>query len=60
MANKIASARNYATILDAVDQREVVSTALNSPARLMRAGKNAKVIVIPKISVTDRATMRAT
>ena len=52
MANKIASAKNYTTILDAVYQREAVSNVLNSPARLMRAGKNAKEIMIPKISVT--------
>ena len=52
MANKIASAKNYTTILDAVYQREAVSSVLNSPARLSRAGKNAKEIMIPKISVT--------
>ncbi len=52
MENKIASAKNYTTILDAVYQREAVSNVLNSPARLMRAGKNAKEIMIPKISVT--------
>ena len=49
MANKIASAKNYTTILDAVYQCEAVSNVLNSPARLMRAGKNAKEIMIPKI-----------
>lgn len=52
MPNSIASAKNYTTILDAVYQREAVSTVLNSPARLMRAGRNAKEIMIPKISVT--------
>ena len=52
MANKIASAKNYTTILDAVYQREAVSSVLNSPARLSRAGKNTKEIMIPKISVT--------
>ena len=52
MANKIASAKNYTTILDAVYQREAVSSVLNSPARLSRAGRNAKEIMIPKISVT--------
>lgn len=52
MANKIASAKNYTTILDAVYQREAVSSVLNSSARLSRAGKNAKEIMIPKISVT--------
>lgn len=52
MANKIESAKNYTTILDAVYQREAVSSVLNSPARLSRAGRNAKEITIPKISVT--------
>ena len=52
MANEIASAKNYTTILDAVYQREAVSNVLNSPARLMRAGRNAKEIMIPRISVT--------
>lgn len=32
MANKIASAKNNTTILDAVYQREAVSSVLNSPA----------------------------
>lgn len=52
MANKIESAKNYTTILGAVCQCEVVSSVLNSPARLSRAGRNAKEIMIPKISVT--------
>lgn len=52
MPNNIASIKNYTTVLDAVYQREAVSAILNSPARLMRAGKNAKEIMIPKISVT--------
>ena len=33
-------------------QREAVSSVLNSPARLSRTGRNAKEIMIPKISVT--------
>ena len=52
MPNDIAAAKKYTDILDAVYQREATSTVLNSPARLMRAGKNAKEIMIPKISVT--------
>ncbi len=52
MPNSIATAKNYTTILDEVYQRESVSTILNSPKHLMRAGKNAKEIMIPKISVT--------
>lgn len=52
MANSIAAIRNYTTILDRVYQREATSTVLNSPARMARAGRNAKEIMIPKISVT--------
>jgi hypothetical protein len=52
MPNNIAAIKNYATILDRVYQREATSTCLNSPARMARAGRNAKEIIIPKISVT--------
>ncbi|MGI6535102.1 MAG: hypothetical protein ACOX12_01595 [Eggerthellaceae bacterium] len=52
MPNNIAAIRNYTTILDRVYQREATSTVLNSPARMARAGRNAKEIMIPKISVT--------
>lgn len=52
MAIKIEPAKNYTTILDAVYQREAVSSVLNSPARLSCAGRNAKEIVTPKFSVT--------
>lgn len=52
MANDIAAIKNYTTILDRVYQREASSTVLNSPARIARAGRNAKEIMIPKTSVT--------
>jgi len=52
MANSIEYIRNYTTILDEVYKREALSTVLNSPASMARAGKNAKEIMIPKISVT--------
>ncbi|WP_417118853.1 hypothetical protein [Olsenella phocaeensis] len=52
MANDIAYTKNYTTILDEVYQRAAVSTVLNSPRRMRRAGHNAKEIMIPKISVT--------
>lgn len=52
MPNKIATARNYTSILDQVYQREATSTTLNSPARLARAGKHAKEIMVPKIEVS--------
>ena len=52
MPNSIASIKNYTTILDEVYKREALSTCLNSPRRMARAGKNAKEIMIPKVSVT--------
>lgn len=52
MANSIEFAKNYTGILDEVYQRAAVSRCLNSGGRMMRAGRNAKEILIPKISVT--------
>ena len=52
MTNSIASTKNYTAILDEVYQRASVSGCLNSGRRLVRAGRNAKEIMIPKISVT--------
>ena len=52
MANSIAYTKNYTDILDAVYQRAATSTVLNSGRRMMRAGHNAKEIMIPKIAVT--------
>lgn len=52
MANSIAAIKNYTTIIDEVYKREALSTCLNSPRRMARAGRNAKEIMIPKISVT--------
>lgn len=52
MPNNIAFARNYTAILDEVYQRAGVSSILNSGQRMVRAGRNAKEIMIPKISVT--------
>ena len=52
MANSIEFAKNYAGILDEVYQRAAVSRCLNSGGRMVRAGRNAKEILIPKISVT--------
>lgn len=52
MANDISYIKNYTTILDEVYKRSAVSTVLNSPRRMQRAGHNAKEIMIPKISVT--------
>lgn len=52
MVNSIAYRKNYTDILDRVYQKAACSTVLNSPARMARAGRNAKEIMIPKISVT--------
>ena len=52
MANSIAYTKNYTTILDEVYQRASVSSVLNSGRKMVRAGRNAKEIMIPKISVT--------
>lgn len=52
MANSIEFAKNYTGILDEVYQRAAVSRCLNSGGRMVRAGRNAKEILIPKISVT--------
>ena len=52
MPNNIAFARNYTSVIDEVYQRASVSGCLNSGRRMVRAGHNAKEILIPKISVT--------
>ncbi|WP_350454438.1 hypothetical protein [Slackia heliotrinireducens] len=51
-SNSIAFARNYTAVIDEVYQRASVSGVLNSGRRMVRAGNNAKEILIPKISVT--------
>ena len=51
-SNNIAFARNYTAVIDEVYQRASVSGVLNSGRRMVRAGHNAKEIMIPKISVT--------
>lgn len=51
-SNNIACARNYTSVIDEVYQRASVSGCLNSGRRMVRAGHNAKEILIPKISVT--------
>ena len=52
MANSIAAIKNYTTILDRVYQRAACSTVLNLPHSMARAGRNAKEIMIPRVSVT--------
>ena len=53
MPNSIAYTKNYISILDTVYQRVSVSGCLTSGRRMVRAGHNAKEILIPEISVTD-------
>lgn len=52
MPNSINFVKNYTTILDEVYQRAGVSNVLTSGRRLVRAGRNAKEIMIPKITVS--------
>lgn len=52
MVNSIEFVKNYTGILDEVYRRAAVSRCLNSGGRMVRAGRNAKEIFIPKISVT--------
>ncbi len=52
LSNSIAFARNYTSVIDEVYQGASVSGVLNSGRRMVRAGRNAKEILIPKISVT--------
>lgn len=52
MANSIAYVRNYTSVIDEVYKRAAVSACLNSPRRMVRAGRNAKEIMVPKIEVT--------
>ena len=52
MPNSIEFTRNYTAVIDEVYKRAAVSDCLNSPRRMVRAGRNAKEIMIPKIEVT--------
>lgn len=53
MANSIAYVKNYTAVLDEVNKRAACSTCLNSPRSMVRAGRNAKEIMVPnKIEVS--------
>lgn len=52
MPNSIAYVQNYTTTLDRVYQRESVSGCLTSGPRMVRAGRHAREIMIPKIEVS--------
>lgn len=55
MANSIEYIKSYTDILDEVYQKASVSKVLDSGRRMVRAGRNAKEIMVPKISVTGLA-----
>ena len=52
MANNIAAIKNYTDVLDKVYRKASVSGCLTSGGRMARAGRNAKEIMVPKISVS--------
>ena len=52
MPNQIAAIKNYVSVLDEVYKKASVSGCLTSGGRMVRAGRNAKEIMIPKISVS--------
>ncbi|WP_239286830.1 hypothetical protein [Collinsella sp. An7] len=52
MPNSIEFTRNYTAVIDEAYRRAAVSGCLSSPRRMVRAGRNAKEIMIPKIEVT--------
>ena len=52
MANSIKFAKSYTGILDEVYQRAAESNCLNSSGRMVRAGRHAKEILIPRVEVT--------
>lgn len=52
MVNDIAYIQNFTSILDAVYQRSSVSGVLTSGQRMVRAGRHAREIMIPKIEVS--------
>ena len=52
MANNIAAIKNYTDVLDKVYRKASVSGCLASGGRMVRAGRNAKEIMVPKISVS--------
>ena len=52
MANNIAFVKNYTGIIDEVYKRAATASVLNSGRRMVKAGRNAKEIMVPKIEVT--------
>ena len=56
MPNNIAAIKNYTAVLDEVYKKASVSGCLTSGGRMVRGGRNAKEIMIPKISVSGLGT----
>ena len=52
MPNSIEYTKRYTTILDEVYQRSSVSGCLTSPRHMVREGRNAREILIPRVNVT--------
>ena len=52
MPNNIAAIKNYTAVLDEVYKKASVSGCLTSGGRMVKVGRNAKEIMIPKISVS--------
>lgn len=55
MPNSIAFVKNYTKVIDEVYQEAATATVLNSPANMVRAGRGAKEILVPKMTVTGLA-----
>ena len=58
MPNSIEYTKRYTAILDEVYQRASVSGVLTSPRRMIREGRHARDILIPKIQVTGLGDYR--
>ena len=52
MPNQIAAIKNYTAVLDEVYRKAPVSGCLTSGGRMVKVGRNAKEIMILKISVS--------
>jgi len=56
MSNSIALSKAYQTALDAVYKQAALTSALEAPAEMVRAGMNANEILIPKIALQGLGT----
>lgn len=60
MANSIALAKVYTTMLDEVYKQASLTSVLDGAADLMREGMNANEIVVPKLSMDGLANYSVT